>query len=562
MKQLIIFLLTYNFMWAQSDVPLTLRAQFNGQYGYTIIGNTHNEFDNWQNPAPSCQMLTQSNATLNLLPSQNIVAAYLYWGGIGDGTFNPTVQLNGLNYSAQQTFVSDPFGVAENSYFNSFCDVTSQVVNSGNTTYNFSNFNLNPIISNYCSNAIYNAGWNIIVVYNQVGLPNIQLNIYDGNNGVSDFFNNGVTQIYINNLNVIDTQNSKISYVALNGSPNLFFNESITFNGNTLSNTLNPPNNPFNGTNSFNGSTTNWNQDIDTFDISSFLNIGDTQATITMNSIFIRFIQTIVTSIRSELPDATATINNVTGQEVCGNRDVTINYTISNTNSNAVLPIVPVSFYADGILLQTVNTSSSIAIGDNLNVQTVVSIPTTIPDTFTLTVNVDNSAANTSTVPESNENNNIATQIISLTPNNIVPNFSIATTYCENATVPILENTSLNNISGSWFPATIDNQNSGSYVFTPNSGQCATSFTLNVTINPRPTVSVSGNGTICANQTALFEFTGSPNTIVSYTLNNGTTQVIPLNSFGLATVTVTNVLAALSLHVVNVFDSITGCSMN
>lgn len=353
-----------------------------------------------------------------------------------------------------------------------------------------------------------------------------------------------------------------MTYVAYNGSPNLFFNESISLNSNVLSNTLNPPNNPFNGTNSFTGSSTNWNQDIDTFDISPFISIGDTQASLVFNSFFFRAIQTLVTSIRSELPDATATINNVTGQEVCGNRDVTINYTISNTNSNAVLPIVPVSFYADGILLQTVNTSSSIAIGGNLSLQTVISIPTTIPDTFTLTVNVDNSAANTSTVPESNENNNTTTQIIALTPNNIVPNFNLATAFCENETVPILENTSLNNISGSWFPATIDNQNSGSYVFTPNSGQCATTFTLNVIINPRPTVSVSGNGTICANQTALFEFTGSPNTIVSYTLNNGATQVIPLNSFGLATVTVTNVLAAISLHVVNVFDSITGCSMN
>ena len=78
---LILILLIINLnAKAQSDVPLTLRAQYNGSYDYTIIGNTHNEIDNWfQAPPPPCQMLNQSSATLNLLPSQNIVATYLYW---------------------------------------------------------------------------------------------------------------------------------------------------------------------------------------------------------------------------------------------------------------------------------------------------------------------------------------------------------------------------------------------------------------------------------------------------------------------------------------------------
>jgi gliding motility-associated-like protein len=484
MRYLLPILFIFNCIYSQSDVPVTLRAQFNGSFGYTIIGNTHNESDNYQfTPPPPCQMLTQSSATLNLLPNQNIIAAYLYWGGIGDGTFNPIVQLNNISYSATQTFVSDPFGIGDNNYFNSFSDVTNQVLNSGNGSYILSNFNLNPIIGNYCSNSIYNSGWHLIIIYNQPTLPNVQLNIYDGNNCVSEFFNNGVTPINIGNLNIVSTQNAKMSYVALNGSPNLFLNESILFNGNILSNILNPPNNPFNGTNSFTGSTTNWNQDIDTFDISPFISVGDTQANITMKSVFSRFIQTVVTSIRSELPDATVQVSQVTGQEVCNNRNLVVNYTVSNINSNAVLPAnVPVSFYANNVLLQTINTPSAVAIGGSLALNTTVAIPPSVPNTFTLKVIVDNTATNTSTVAESNETNNEFSQNVTLLGNTVNPVFSLANTFCQGAIVPTLPLISNNGISGTWLPNIISNQNSGSYVFTPNAGSCGLPFTLNVTI--------------------------------------------------------------------------------
>ena len=77
MKQITLFLFFINVVFSQSDVPSTLKNQFNGRFGYTIIGNTHNELNNWQYPTPPCQMLTQSSATLNLSPNQNIVGTFL-----------------------------------------------------------------------------------------------------------------------------------------------------------------------------------------------------------------------------------------------------------------------------------------------------------------------------------------------------------------------------------------------------------------------------------------------------------------------------------------------------
>jgi gliding motility-associated-like protein len=507
MKQFIIFLFAFNLIQAQSDVPLTLRAQFNGNYGYTIIGNTMNEFDNWQpTPIPPCQMLTQSSATLNLVPSQNIVAAYLYWGGIGDGTFNDNITLNGFPYSAANTYVSFPEPNPFFSYFNSFRDITPQVLNSGNGEYSLANLNLNPIISDYCNTSIYAGGWHIVVIYNQIGLPNTQLNIYDGNNAVFWLFNDGVTQLPINNLSVIDNSDAKMSIVSLNGSPNSFFNESITFNGNILSNSLNPPNNPFNGTNSFTGSTTNWNQDIDIFEISPYISVGDTEASVVLNSFAGRFIQTIVTSIRSELPDPSLQLTLVSGQDICGNRDLVVNYTVANTNSNAALPAnVPVSFFANDVFLQTVSTPTSIPIGATLPLQTTVVIPQALGNNIELRVVVNQNASGLAFIPESNPNNNDASQSITLIGNTVTTVFGLQNSFCINNIVPVLPTVSGNGISGLWLPNAINNQTSGSYVFTPTPGQCASNFILNVTIstNVNPTFTIANTFCQSANVPTL-----------------------------------------------------------
>jgi gliding motility-associated-like protein len=65
-----------------------------------------------------------------------------------------------------------------------------------------------------------------------------------------------------------------------------------------------------------------------------------------------------------------------------------------------------------------------------------------------------------------------------------VPNFAAIPPFCSGTTAPTLATTSPNGINGTWSPATISNTASGSYVFTPNTTECATIQTLAVTINP------------------------------------------------------------------------------
>ncbi|NMH26437.1 concanavalin A lectin, partial [Flavobacterium sp. SE-s28] len=66
--------------------------------------------------------------------------------------------------------------------------------------------------------------------------------------------------------------------------------------------------------------------------------------------------------------------------------------------------------------------------------------------------------------------------------NSIVPDFAAIPPFCSGSSVPALNTTSPNGITGSWSPATVSNTTSGNYVFTPDAGQCASPVTLSVTV--------------------------------------------------------------------------------
>jgi hypothetical protein len=75
---------------------------------------------------------------------------------------------------------------------------------------------------------------------------------------------------------------------------------------------------------------------------------------------------------------------------------------------------------------------------------------------------------------------------INITPLTI-PTFSVIPPFCEGTTAPFLPASSLNGILGSWTPSLISNSSSGSYNFTPNTGQCADSGNITTTVTETPT---------------------------------------------------------------------------
>src|SRR5678816_2097214 len=94
-----------------------------------------------------------------------------------------------------------------------------------------------------------------------------------------------------------------------------------------------------------------------------------------------------------------------------------------------------------------------------------------------------------------------ATLNVTVNPN-VVPAFDPIDPICSGATAPVLPTTSNNGITGSWSPATVSNTTSATYTFAPNAGQCATTTTVSITVNPNIIPTFDAVAAICSGATA------------------------------------------------------------
>jgi gliding motility-associated-like protein len=407
-------------LWPQLSFSqdITLLQQFNGRYDFTFIGNTLNTIENGSIFA-DCTITTSSSAVLSLAPNDVIEKAYLYWAGSGPGDF--TVKLNGLDVVPERTFnlTQSTSGFI---FFSAFTDITAMVQATGNGVYLFSDLDVSAIIPDYCTNRTNFAGWAIVIVYQNNALPLNQLNVYDGLEYVAQDHEELV--ITLDNLNVIDNDNAQIGFVAWEGDSGIANNESLSVNGNLMSNALNPSNNAFNGTNSITGSSALYNMDLDIYNVQNNIDIGDTSAEIKLTSSqdFV-MINCIVTKFNSQLPDATIVGGNVTRQ--CDLRTILCDYTIYNVNATDPLPAgTPFAIYAGTTLVGTGLTQAELPVGGSEAGQMAVVIPPEIPIDFDLVFVVDDDGTGTGFVTELSENNNTYVTQVSLL---VSPAFNVPT---------------------------------------------------------------------------------------------------------------------------------------
>src|SRR5690606_23696717 len=230
------------------------------------------------------------------------------------------------------------------------------------------------------------------------------VNVYDGFRKVDTA--EPVVNITLTNLNVLHVVGNKIGFLAWEGDSNIAVQETVRINGEILSNPpLNPATNVFNGTNSFTGSNTLYNMDIDYFDINDYTNIGDNTLTVQLQTgQDVVLINNMVVVLNTQVPDATIMMNAEFGS--CDDRDIAVDYTVSNLISTDILPAgTPIAFYGDGVLVGSSATVNDIAIGGSESGSIVLSIPDTVPNIFTLTARVDDDGAGNSTVIEFSEEN-------------------------------------------------------------------------------------------------------------------------------------------------------------
>ena len=116
------------------------------------------------------------------------------------------------------------------------------------------------------------------------------------------------------------------------------------------------------------------------------------------------------------------------------------------------------------------------------------------------------------------------TQTMTIQVNSITPIFVQPEAICIGEVIPVLPTTSLNGISGSWFPA-LNNLETTTYVFTPNSGQCASTQTITIEIKSFIQLTVSINQIEYFNsENQGIEVTVSPQGNYLFTLDNEWTQ--------------------------------------
>lgn len=161
----------------------------------------------------------------------------------------------------------------------------------------------------------------------------------------------------------------------------------------------------------------------------------------------------------------------------------------------------------------TPQTTPTFSFGTTLSICSggiVPALPTSSSNSITGTWSpaiVDNANNGTYTfTPNTGQCANTNTFTVTLTPQT-TPTFSFGNnlTICVGATAPSLPATSSNGIQGTWTPAIIDNTTSGTYTFTPDANQCATTTPFTVTVTPQTTPTFSFGNSITACQGASIQ---------------------------------------------------------
>ncbi|MEO7530087.1 MAG: HYR domain-containing protein, partial [Sediminibacterium sp.] len=131
------------------------------------------------------------------------------------------------------------------------------------------------------------------------------------------------------------------------------------------------------------------------------------------------------------------------------------------------------------------------------------------------------------------------------------PIFTQVAAICSGATLAALPTTSTNNIQGTWSPA-VNNLGTTTYTFTPTAGQCATTATMTITVNPLPTIT----GTLIACAPTGRQLTGSGTPAASNPWVSSNTSIATVNNTGFVTA-----VAAAGGSVVITYTDANGCSI-
>ena len=277
------------FCWADAAVAQTPISLFQGYVGRVNYVATGGSLRSQPNTVNACALnATSSNPLAGIPAAATVRNAFLYWAGSGS-TADTSVTLNGTTVTASRTF-SATFAFNGNNFdfFSGFADVTALVTGNGNFTFGGLTVNNG---APYCGTQVVLSGWSLIVVYEDPAEDLRAVNLFDG----FQLFRGSSLATTLNNFRVPPAPiNGQVTHITWEGDPQNSgpaggFTESLTYQGNILDDGLvpsgsNPTLQQFDGTVNVAGSITEYGVDVDTYDVSAFLSVGDTSATTVYSS--------------------------------------------------------------------------------------------------------------------------------------------------------------------------------------------------------------------------------------------------------------------------------------
>ena len=116
------------------------------------------------------------------------------------------------------------------------------------------------------------------------------------------------------------------------------------------------------------------------------------------------------------------------------------------------------------------------------------------------------------------------------------PNATVVYTVNGATQTIVLDGTGTASVTATYTTTTVYGLESVTSAGTPS---CSTPVTgsITVTVLPLPDATITSNQTICSGQQATVTFTGTPNAVVTFSVNGGANQIIALDASGTATIT-------------------------
>ncbi len=369
-----------------TDVPIdaTPFESYVGTYNYVTTGGTLRTSSNGVDP---CAVDNTDSQTLSGIPAgATITKAYLYWSGSGqaadlDVTFQGQAITASRSYAANYDFdvnLGDFDPARTFYYFNGIADVTSMVATTGNGTYTFEDLTVDVGAGSndewYCMGGAVLSGWALLVVYNDVTLANKIVNIYEG----FDVNRNDQTTFTLNDLDVTPGGEGSVAGIIWEGDETLGGTganpEEFRFNGFSLTDALNDPDEAYNGSVTATNSRTEYGVDIDVFDVSPYIKGGDTSATLEVESAQDLIISNaFVVAIDNFLPELSITKTTFPEGEVAPGSTLKYTIEIENTgilavDSIAVNDVLPSGVtYVPGTAMKTYQEATGVETTANYN---------------------------------------------------------------------------------------------------------------------------------------------------------------------------------------------------